>query len=172
MKHDDNIVTACLLALLLTTLEFNRILMFSLRPFNLLNVTLFLAAVTGLWRVIRGHAKSGVVLSYTLLFLIFIAGVSIRHHQKCYAFFALAFTLKAVAPCISLCAWRVKFVSHPSPRDVVLLCASWALALMLAFGVNSALAHLPFALALVAANALNTHSENGPGQTIRGGGGL
>jgi hypothetical protein len=172
MKQDDTIVTACLLALLLTTLEFNRILMFSLRPFNLLNVTLFVAAVTGLWRVIRGHARAGAALSYALLFLIFIAGISIRCHQKCYAFFALAFTLKAVAPCLTIRARRVKLVSPPSPRDVAPLCASWALALMSAFGVTSPSAHLPFALALVAANALNARSEKHPGRPIRGGGRL
>lgn len=170
MKQDDNIVTGCLLALLLTTLEFNRILMFSPRPFNLLNVALFVAAATGLWRLIRCHARDGAALSYALLFLIFIAGVSIRHHQKCYAFFALAFTLKAVAPCLTIRARRVKFVSPPSLRDVAPLCASWALALMSSFGVSSASAHLPFALALAAAEALNARFCERPGRPIRGGG--
>lgn len=170
MKHDDTIVTACLLALLLTTLEFNRILMFSLRPFNLLNVALFVATATGLWRLIHSHARASSALSHTLLFLIFIAGISIRCHQKCYAFFALAFTLKAVAPCLTIRAWRVKLVSPPSLRDVAPLCASLALALMSAFGVHSPSAHLPFALALAAADALNARSEKQPGRPIRDGG--
>ena len=98
MKRNDLFTFAGVIALLFITMEYNRILFFNLKMFNILNIILYSITVLLFIRIVKESIDTITLYSWISLFLLFMAGINIRYKIK---FFVILSALLAIQCAVS-----------------------------------------------------------------------
>ncbi|HPJ39511.1 MAG TPA: hypothetical protein PLT75_13780 [Spirochaetota bacterium] len=94
MKHNDIFTFTCITALLFITVEYNRILFFNMKLFNLLNILLYGITVLLFLLMCKESIDTVTLYSWTSLFLLFMAGINIRYKIKFFVFLTLLLSIQ------------------------------------------------------------------------------
>jgi hypothetical protein len=96
MKRNELFTFTGIIALLFVTMEYNRILFFNMKSFNLLNIMLYGIIVLLFIQIVRESDDAVTLYSCITLFLLFMAGINIRYKIKFFVFLSLLLVIQCV----------------------------------------------------------------------------